>query len=41
MIVWNEARYLVVSDYFISDPLQELSEVARIAFTDRGGKQTI
>jgi hypothetical protein len=40
-MVWNEARYPSVSDSVISDPLRELSEVARIAFTDRGGKQTI
>lgn len=40
-MVWNEARYLAVSDSVISDPLRELSEVARIDFTDRGGKQKI
>ncbi|KAJ6109578.1 hypothetical protein N7486_001813 [Penicillium sp. IBT 16267x] len=40
-MVWNEARYSSVSDSVISDPLRELSEAARIAFTDLGGKQTI
>lgn len=40
-MVWNEARYPSVSESVIYNLLRELSEVARVAFTDRAVKRTI
>ncbi|KAJ5097088.1 hypothetical protein N7456_007809 [Penicillium angulare] len=40
-MVWNEARYPTVVDSAVSQSLTSLSEAARVAFMETGGKQLI
>lgn len=40
-LVWNEARYPTVIDSAVYNPMQELSEGARIAYMNSYGKQAI
>lgn len=40
-IVWNQARYPTVADASIYGSVESLSQAARVAFTQAGGKQII